>query len=337
MLSGLCAAPPLSFNKPFTFTNGPTLLPTPSAQCLLRRTDVPPNMQASPADKPTSPPDNPTSPPDNPTSPPDNPTSPPDKPDLHEPAKPTITPCPGSSEWRWPQGKRNEWRKILESDDDEYLDFYNYWSRPDARSKFRNKFPYPLWLGEDLTISPAGKPILVTEAYDNMVRRLSYLREEDRMGGRIKGAVITGQPGIGASLTGTSPRTTTHWQIHSLGKTVFQQYLLAQLISTKEVVLLCDSNRILLFFYDGLYHRLTSSGFNFLPKPPSGKNHDIWTLIDTGDLKEPPITESLHIWPVQTSSPNPIRWSNWVKHNKAALVGLPQWEMDELKKGFVLA
>jgi len=113
--------------------------------------------------------------------------------------------------------------------------------------------------------------------------------------------------------------------------------MLAQLISTQEVVLLCDSNRILLFFCNKLYHRLTISGFDFLPIPPPGRKHPIWALVDQGRPKEPPITESTDIWPVQTSSLNPIQWANWAKHNKAAMLGMPLWNMEELKIGFVLA
>ena len=253
---------------------------------------------------------------------------------MQEPAKPTITPCPGSTQWRWPEEDQKEWRELV---DDEYLDFYKYWSKPDARSKFGTKFPYPLWLGEGPTISRAGEQIIVTEAYDNMLRRLSHLREEDRLAKKSKGAVITGQPGIGASLTGSSPHTTTHWQIHSLGKTVFSEYLLAQLISTGEVVLFCNSVRILLFFCGKLYRRLTISGFECLPKPPLGTKHSIWTLIDLGDPKGPPVTASQDIWPVQTSSPNPIRWVNWVKEYNAPMLGMGLWSIEELKQGFVLA
>jgi len=40
--------------------------------------------------------------------------------------------------------------------------------------------------------------ILVTKSYENMFYRLLRLRKVDK--GNAKGAVITGQPGVGASL-----------------------------------------------------------------------------------------------------------------------------------------
>jgi len=63
----------------------------------------------------------------------------------------------------------------------------------------------------ELGVNPKGNPllpfhggdtfknrILVTKSYENMFYRLLRLREEDK--GDAKGAVITGQPGVGASL-----------------------------------------------------------------------------------------------------------------------------------------
>ena len=54
-------------------------------------------------------------------------------------------------------------------------------------------------MSSSVAISPSGMPILITEAYDKMYQRLLYLREFDEYG-KDKGVVITGQPGVGASL-----------------------------------------------------------------------------------------------------------------------------------------
>jgi len=89
----------------------------------------------------------------------------------------------------------------------EYQQFYEYWSDISASPKFLNKFPYKLSLGVDSDGAPLlpfrshstlGNQILVTEAYDKIFDRLMVLREKDK--GSTTGAVLTGQPGIGASL-----------------------------------------------------------------------------------------------------------------------------------------
>ena len=88
----------------------------------------------------------------------------------------------------------------------EYQQFYEYWSGSSASSKFLNKFPYKLSLGMDLRGAPllpfrfhttSKNQILVTEAYDEVFDRLMILRKKDE--GSTRGAVLTGQPGIGAS------------------------------------------------------------------------------------------------------------------------------------------
>ena len=262
-------------------------------------------------------------------------SSPPNKPVLPEPAKFTISLYPDTADWRWSERSKKQWKEIDE--DDEYVAFYKLWSDPTTRPKFRKEFPYPLSIGEGPTISPAGKPILITEAYDKMFRRLLGLREEDLKSKSVKGAVITGQPGIGVPLTRSPPHTTTYWRIYFPGKTVFQKFMLAQLISAREVVLLCDSDTILLFFRGRVYSRETTSGFNFLPTLPINVYYPIWALVDVRQLQEPPIAEKSNIWPVQTSPPHPARWKEWSKQNDAVLLGMPLWNMEELLEGYVVA
>ena len=88
---------------------------------------------------------------------------------------------------------------------DGYQQFYKYWKDHFADHDYSNsKFPYSLSLGKDGTYLPfrldstSGGRILVTKSYDDMFHRLLRLRESDK--GDKKGAVVTGQPGIGASL-----------------------------------------------------------------------------------------------------------------------------------------
>jgi len=88
-----------------------------------------------------------------------------------------------------------------------YQQFYEHWSDNSASSKFLKKFPYKLSLGVDSrgipllpfrSRSTSRNQIVVTKAYDKIFDRLMALREEDK--GTAKGAVLTGQPGTGASL-----------------------------------------------------------------------------------------------------------------------------------------
>ena len=106
--------------------------------------------------------------------------------------------------WSWSEDSQKEWRKVT-GEDEEYVAFYKLWRNPATRPTFDTNFPYKLWIGEGPSLSPAGKPILITEAYDKMFRRLLSLRDKDLKGGGSKGVVITGQPGIGAPLTRYHP------------------------------------------------------------------------------------------------------------------------------------
>ena len=86
-----------------------------------------------------------------------------------------------------------------------------------------------------------------------------------------------------------------------------------------------------------MYIRLMTSGFdNYLPKHPTERYCPIWALIhmDYSD-QGPPITGQSNIWPIQMSSPSPIRWKSWQKRNKAALWGIPLWNEEELTRGYV--
>jgi hypothetical protein len=88
-----------------------------------------------------------------------------------------------------------------------YQQFYEHWRDSSTGSNFLNTFPYKLSLGvdpDDASLLPfregatAGNQILVTKSYDYMFHLLLELRKNDE--GDTKGAVLTGQPGTGASL-----------------------------------------------------------------------------------------------------------------------------------------
>ena len=111
--------------------------------------------------------------------------------------------------------------------------------------------------------------------------------------------------------------------------------MLARLIASRQVVILCDNSRAYLFFDSHVYSQLMNNDpFWNLPKHKTMTYCPIMALINV-DYKDqgPSITGESNIWPIQASSPNPIRWKSWAKQNKAAVVGMPHWTTDELAEG----
>ena len=98
---------------------------------------------------------------------------------------------------------------------------------------------------------------------------------------------------------------------------------------------LCDNSELYLFYCGQVYFNLMESRITL---PRSRFGYPIWTLIDVDfQDREPPyaITGRKHVWPIQTSSPNPARWKHWSERNEAAILGMPLWSMEELVKGYV--
>jgi len=79
--------------------------------------------------------------------------------------------------------------------------FCHHWYNSEPVLDFPNDHPYELSFGvpDSNFVSPSGNLILVTKEFDIMLHRLLDLRERDKWGD-ARGAVITGQPGTGASL-----------------------------------------------------------------------------------------------------------------------------------------
>lgn len=113
--------------------------------------------------------------------------------------------------------------------------------------------------------------------------------------------------------------------------------MLAQLILTNQVVLLC-SDQVYLFYQDTVYTRSMHLGFYHLPRNKKVEYCPIWALIDVDYEDEgPPISSSSNIWPIQASSPKSVRWRAWAKQDGAAILGMPLWNMDELMEGYVFS
>lgn len=127
---------------------------------------------------------------------------------------------------------------------------------------------------------------------------------------------------------------TTHE--HPLGKTTFLCFMLTRLVSARQVVVLVDRDDIHLFYRGQVYQRRKGFAFGTLPVRQGVPYCPIWALIDMGDKNEQPcFGGSSNVWPIQTSSPNPIQWKSWTKQCGAAKVGMPLWNMKELMEGYV--
>ena len=231
---------------------------------------------------------------------------------------------------------------------DGYQQFYEHWrgNEDSTGSKFSNTFPYKLSLGKRpngvslLPFHPHASEdrILVTNSYEWIFHRLLGLRKGDT--DRNRGAVLIGQPGIGAalSITRSPPRAMTHRRIRSPGKTTFLKFMLARLISLHQVVLLCGPSIAHLFYRGQVYSRSTESCFVNLPTCEDSPYCPIWALVDM-DLRkqEPPFVKNINFWPIQTASPDNFRWATWRKQFGAALLGMPLWDMKELMEGYVFS
>ena len=136
------------------------------------------------------------------------------------------------------------------------------------------------------------------------------------------------------SITGSPPCTATHRCIYSLGKSTFLNFMLAQLISAHQVVLVCKSSETHLFYHGQVYSRSTGAGLCGLPTRQQTRYCPIWALIDV-DYQDrgPPIDDGSNIWPIQVSSPKPVRWKSWSKQNGAAQLGMSLWSIEELTEG----
>ena len=133
------------------------------------------------------------------------------------------------------------------------------------------------------------------------------------------------------------PCATTDQRARSPGKTKFLSFLLPQLLSVRQVILLYNTTETYLFYRGQAYSRPTGFGLKYFPTRAIKRYYcPIWALIDmdcTG--RRPPINKSLNIWPIQASSPNPARWKLWKKQYNATLFGMPLWTMEELIAGYV--
>ena len=121
--------------------------------------------------------------------------------------EPIVTPSPSTNEsplpdpknWTWSDKDKGFWDEV----DGKLWKFYNYWRSRRYGSDLQEQFPYTLSLGGsevELPVEPTetmDNKIVVRKSYHDMYYRILGLRKVD---GPNRGAVITGQPGTGASV-----------------------------------------------------------------------------------------------------------------------------------------
>lgn len=112
-------------------------------------------------------------------------------------------------------------------------------------------------------------------------------------------------------------------------------YLLVRLLNMKQVVLLHALRDSPLLFYHGTVYNGKNAQIFTLPTPPSHlESHPfIWSLLDLGMPDDAPglAVDPSVCFPVQTSSPNPLRYKLWRKERGALYTGFPLWDPEELR------
>ena len=119
------------------------------------------------------------------------------------------------------------------------------------------------------------------------------------------------------------------------GKALFLYYLLVRLLQRKQVVLFSPTGERLYLFYHIKVYTVDMKPDVSLPNPISNSSDVfIWSLFDIREPKEPwSFLIEYPCLPVQTASPDPIRYKIWDKERMPLLTGLSLWTRDELAQG----
>ncbi|KAI0764791.1 hypothetical protein C8Q74DRAFT_1284000, partial [Fomes fomentarius] len=219
-------------------------------------------------------------------------------------------------QWCWDPSSRRKWEQVLDplETDYGYQLFYDKWRNEPFPTP--DEFPHHLDLGSGeagalLPFYPtatASGTILVRKSYSDLYNRILIHREDSG------GVIIIGQPGV--------------------GKTMFLKYMLARLLSEKQVVVFYTPQRIYLFYQNYVYHRPeTSEAIIDLPYHTQS-TFSLWMLVDMDpEVREPHVDDVPSVWPVLASPPNSRRWKCWAKQMDGVLWGLDLWTKEELMYG----
>ncbi|KAI0790012.1 hypothetical protein C8Q75DRAFT_763582 [Abortiporus biennis] len=156
-------------------------------------------------------------------------------------------------------------------------------------------------------------PLLVRDEYVKLFEKIFFVG----LSTPNSGVLVTGQPGI--------------------GKTSFQYYILARLLQQKQIIVASlDGESVLLFYFNKVYYASSSfPGLLQYPVRSTSTETFLWSLVDTDKGKnEPAPGLQRNKFLVQSASPNPERYKQWVKEKNALIYGMKLWTREELE--FVL-
>ncbi|KAF9062822.1 hypothetical protein BDP27DRAFT_1427510 [Rhodocollybia butyracea] len=176
--------------------------------------------------------------------------------------------------------------------------------------------------------------ILVLRQYRETIRRIILLY----LANPRTGVVITGQLGIGKSvllafLLAILLNIPEDGHITCQSSSPEGQSEVHQLFSAP---VFCTATVKVLFFDGKCYLPSTPSAFDLqmLPVPAKSNRNPVWYLVDMDQVKEEPKMDGrTTFFPVQSASPNPIRYRLWSRKRNARYFGLPLWDDDSLRRG----
>jgi hypothetical protein len=121
-----------------------------------------------------------------------------------------------------------------------------------------------------------------------------------------------------------------HSPAHPLGKTTFLKFLLARLISARQVVLFGNQDTFYLFYHGKVYEKKEQIR-NDLPRLFQNMCYQpAWALIDGDGMTKVPFNVDDKIWPILATSPQPDRWKSWYRQLGAPIWGMAKWNFKEL-------
>ncbi|KAI0764753.1 hypothetical protein C8Q74DRAFT_1449937 [Fomes fomentarius] len=225
-------------------------------------------------------------------------------------------------QWDWDLSSKANWKVPNPSPKDKYgyQLFYDKWRNEPFPTP--DEFPHQVDLGSGeagallpfrRTATVSGT-ILVRKSYSDLYNRILIYRRDSG------GVIITGQPGV--------------------GKSMFLKYMLARLLSEKQVVVFYTISGIHLFYQGAVYyHSETPDAMEAINNLPyhTQSTFSPWMLVDMDlEVREPRIDDVPSVWPILASSPNRKRWQCWAKQLDGVMWGMDVWTKEELMCGLRL-
>jgi hypothetical protein len=158
----------------------------------------------------------------------------------------------------------------------------------------------------------------------------TYCRLKDAQVWHGVGALITGQPGNGQSHCMALERLISF--IHP-GKSYLLIVLLIRCLQERKPVFYLYTEDTIYYFDKSGAYRLTPEDLTSLPEGATRKD---WMLLEWMPLREPNAYYLLFFWPVQASSPNPVRYKGWALNGSPSgepcILLTKKWSIDELER-----